>query len=122
MRATAAGIREETYVEASKSIGTPTRSIIWRHVVPNSLPPVIIQVSLLAGFAMLAEASLSFLGLGVQAPETSLGSMLQRGIVHLNRAPSLVIIPGIVISLVVLLFNVVGDGLRDALGKEVRRE
>jgi len=122
VRATAAGIREETYIEASKSIGTPARSIIWRHVVPNSLPPLIVQVSLLAGFAMLAEASLSFLGLGVQAPDTSLGSMLQRGIPHLNRAPTLVIFPGVVISLLVLLFNVVGDGLRDSLGREVRRE
>lgn len=122
VRATAAGIREETFIEASRSIGTPNRSIILRHVLPNVLPPLIVQVSLLAGFAMLAEASLSFLGLGVQAPDTSWGSMLQRGITHLNRAPTLVIFPGIAISLMVLFFNVIGDGLRDSLGKEVRSE
>ena len=117
VRASVLVIREETYIEAARSIGIPGRTVIARHIVPNILPPLIVQVSLAAGFSMLAEASLSFLGLGVQPPDASWGAMLGRAYANMDRAPRLVILPGIAIALVVLSFNLVGDGLRDSLGQ-----
>ncbi|BAN02981.1 ABC transporter permease [Ilumatobacter coccineus] len=114
-------VRQETYIEAARSIGTPRRTIIRRHVLPNVAAPLIVQASLLMGVAMLAEAALSFIALGVQAPEASWGSLLQRGFRLTQSAPWLTIFPGIPIALTVLSLNVLGDGLRDSLGKEVRK-
>lgn len=120
VRGTVRAVTEETFIEASRSIGTPgVRIVIW-HVVPNVLSPLIVQVSLAASFAMLAEAGLSFLGLGVQAPDASWGSMLGRAFGYINLAPWLVIFPGACIALTVLALNVFGDGVRDAIGKEQR--
>ena len=120
VRGTVRAVTEETFIEASRSIGTPgVRIVIW-HVVPNVLSPLIVQVSLAASFAMLAEAGLSFLGLGVQAPDASWGSMLGRAVGYINLAPWLVIFPGACIALTVLALNVFGDGVRDAIGKEQR--
>lgn len=121
MRSTVMAVREETFIEASRSVGCSTPRIIGRHVLPNVLSPLLVQVSLVAGFAMLAEASLSFLGLGVQPPEASWGSILGRAVRFLDRAPHMVIVPGLMIALTVLAFNVFGDGLRDSLGRETRR-
>jgi ABC-type dipeptide/oligopeptide/nickel transport system permease subunit len=121
VRGTVLAIREETFIEASRSIGTPTRTVIVRHVVPNALSPLVVQVSLTAALAMLAEASLSFLGLGVQPPDASWGSMIERGFRYTAAAPWLTVFPGLLIALTVLAFNVLGDGLRDSLGREVRR-
>lgn len=121
VRGSVLSIREETFVEASRSIGTPTGKIVRRHILPNVLSPLIVQLSLGAAFAMLAEATLSFLGLGVSPPQASWGSMLQEGARFLSVAPHLVIAPGIAIALAVLAFNVLGDGLRDSLGREIRR-
>ncbi|MCE3550211.1 ABC transporter permease [Pseudonocardia sp. RS11V-5] len=121
VRGTVLSIREETFVEASRSIGTPTPRVIVRHVLPNALSPLIVQVSLTAAMAMLAEASLSFLGLGVQPPDASWGSMIERGFRYTATAPWLTVFPGLLIALTVLAFNVLGDGLRDSLGREIRR-
>lgn len=115
-------VREETFIEASRSIGTPTPRIIRRHVLPNILSPLVVQVSLALGFSMLAEAALSFLGLGVQPPQSSWGAMLQNAYGSLSKAPFLAIPPGIAIMFTVLAFNLLGDGIRDSLGKEIRRE
>lgn len=114
-------IKEETYIEASRSIGTPTGRIIRQHVLRNVRSPLIVGISLLTGRAMLNEASLSFLGLGAQYPESSWGEMLGRAFPFVDRAPFLIVFPGIAIALVVLAFNMAGDSLRDSLGRETRK-
>jgi ABC-type dipeptide/oligopeptide/nickel transport system permease subunit len=113
--------REETYVEASRSIGTSTWGILRRRILPNSLSPLIVSVSLASGTAMIAEATLSFLGLGVQPPQASWGSMVGRAVRHIDRAPWLIVVPGLAIALTVLALNLVGDGLRDSFGRETVR-
>jgi len=115
-------VREETFIEASRSIGTPTMRIVRTRVLPNVLPPLLVQISLAAGFALLAEASLSFIGLGVELPDSSWGQMLGRAYNNFSRQPWLIVWPGIAIALTVLSYNVMGDGLRDSIGREVRRE
>ncbi|MFV0306707.1 MAG: ABC transporter permease [Desertimonas sp.] len=122
VRASVLEVREETYVEASRSIGTPAIRILWSRILPNVLPPLLVQISLAAGFSLLAEASLSFLGLGVQLPQASWGSMLGNGYRFLSRQAWMIVFPGVLIALNVLAFNVLGDGLRDSIGREVRRE
>lgn len=119
-RAATISVREETFVEAARSVGSSTGRIITGHVVPNILSPLVVQISLSMGFAILFEASISFLGLGVQPPDASWGSMLGRS-TRFPESPHLVVIPGIAILLTVLSFNVIGDGIRDSLGKERRR-
>lgn len=114
-------VREETFVEASRSLGCSGPRILFGHVLPNVVPPIIVQTSLMFGFAVLAEASLSFLGIGVQPPDASWGVLLRRGFVNLYQAPWLILPPGIAIMLVVLAVQTIGDGLRDSLGKELRR-
>lgn len=121
VRGTVLAVREETFIEASRSIGTPMSKIIRRHILPNVMSPLVVQISLAAGFAMLAEASLSFLGLGAQPPDASWGVMLGRGFREISRAPWLVLAPGVAIALTVLAFNVLGDGIRDSIGREIRR-
>jgi peptide/nickel transport system permease protein len=114
-------VREETFIEASHSIGTSTPRILRRHVLPNILSPLIVQISLALGFSMLAEAALSFLGLGVIPPQSSWGSMLQNAYRSLSTDKFQAIPPGVAIMLTVLAFNLIGDGIRDSLGREVRR-
>lgn len=118
MRGSTLAVREETYVEAARSIGFSNRTIVLREVLPNAIPPIIVQVSLFAGAAMLAEASLSFLGIGVQPPTASWGSMLSRAYRFMGQAPWLAIAPGVAISLCVLSFNMLGDGIRDSFGRD----
>lgn len=114
-------VREETFIEASRSIGTPTARILRRHVLPNILSPLVVQISLALGFAMLAEAALSFLGLGVRPPAASWGALLQVAYSNISRNYFQAVPPGVAIMLCVLAFNVLGDGIRDSLGKEIRR-
>lgn len=121
VRASVLAVREETYIEAARTIGTPVRSIIVRHVLPNVLSPMIVQLSLAAGFTLLAEAGLSFLGLGVQPPDASWGSMMGRSFRVLSQEPWLIVWPGAMVVLSVLSFNLLGDGLRDSLGRETRK-
>lgn len=111
--------REELYIEASRSVGVTDRRLLVRHVLPNVVSPLIVQVALCFGYAMLAEAGLSFLGFGVQPPNASWGVMLQDAYSRITSAPWPMIPPGVAIALTVLAFNLAGDGLRDSLGREV---
>ena len=108
-------IKVEDYVESAHAIGLPTRLILTRYILPNSLPPLLVQATLTIATAIIAEAALSFLGLGQQPPSPSWGSMLNTAKNFLNQAPWMAMYPGISIFLVVLGFNLLGDGLRDAL-------
>jgi len=105
--------REFEYVQAARALGAPTVRILWRHVVPNAIPAVVVQSTLGMAAAIIGEAALSFLGLGVQPPTPSWGTMLNGGRAHLLDAPHLTIFPGLAIALLVLGFNFLGDGLRD---------
>jgi peptide/nickel transport system permease protein len=107
--------RELEFVQAARALGAGTSRILLRHVVPTTLPAVMVQATLGMAGAILAEASLSFLGLGVQPPTPSWGTILNGGRVHLLDAPHLTIFPGAAIAALVLGFNFLGDGLRDAL-------
>lgn len=121
VRGATLAVRAETYVTASISIGTPTRRIIARRVLPNILSPLLVQVSLLLAAALLAEAALSLLGLGVVPPTPSWGNILGQGFEQIRSTPLLVVWPGVAIAIATLCFNLVGDGLRDALGREIRK-
>ncbi|GAB3490341.1 ABC transporter permease [Nocardiopsis coralliicola] len=121
VRGGALAVRQETYVEASVSIGTPAPAIILRRVLPNVLSPLLVQVSLLLAAALLAEAALSLLGLGVVPPTPSWGNLLGRGFTEIRTTPELVWFPGLAIAATTLAFNLIGDGLRDAFGRETRK-
>ena len=108
-------VRQELYVDASRCFGAPAWHILWRHVLPNSLPPVIVQVTLLLAAALLAEASLSFLGLGIQPPNPSWGAMLARAYQYMEIAPEQMYAPGLAILVVSLAFNALGESLRIVL-------
>jgi peptide/nickel transport system permease protein len=107
--------RELEFVQAARALGAGTPRILFRHVVPTTMPAVMVQATLGMAGSILAEASLSFLGLGVQPPMPSWGTMLNGGRLHLLDAPHLTIFPGAAIAALVLGFNFLGDGLRDAL-------
>ncbi len=108
------------YVEAARALGNPAWRVAVRHILPNIVPPVMVQGTLAIAGAIIAEASLSFLGLGQQPPAPSWGSMLNSAQRFLEQAPWLAVFPGLAIFLVVLSFNLVGDGLRDALDPRTR--
>ncbi len=118
LRGEVIAVREEAYIESARSLGATSKRLIGRHVVPNVASPIIIQLALALGFALLTEAGLSFLGIGEQPPTPSWGGMLQEGFQFINSAPWAVLFPGIAIMLTVLAFNLVADGLRDSLGRE----
>jgi peptide/nickel transport system permease protein len=108
-------IKVEDFVEAARAVGNPPWRIALRHILPNVLPPLIVQATLAIAAAIIAEASLSFLGLGQQPPAPSWGSMLNTAKNYVDNAPWMAIWPGLSIFLLVLSFNLLGDGLRDAL-------
>lgn len=108
-------VKAEDYIEGARAIGLPDRWIILRYVLPNALSPIVVQATLAIAGAIIAEASLSFLGLGQQPPAPSWGSMLNTAKNFLEQAPWMSISPGVAIFLAVLGFNLLGDGLRDAL-------
>lgn len=108
-------VRSEVYVRAARSLGAGDARILRKHVLPNIVAPLIVQTSLSMAFAILSEAALSFLGLGVQPPQPSWGRMLADGRGFIKQAPWIGIFPGLAILLTVMAFNMVGDGLRDAL-------
>ena len=114
-RGMAMDARASDWVEAARALGNPPWRIGLRHVLPNIVPPLLVQASLAIAEAIIAEAALSFLGLGQQPPAPSWGSMLNSAQRFLTQAPWLAIFPGLAIFIVVLAFNLVGDGLRDAL-------
>ena len=108
-------VKSRLYVDAARTFGSPTWRILGRHIVPNSVQPVIVQSAFLLAVALLAEAGLSFLGLGVQPPQPSWGGMLRQAARFIDRAPYQVYIPGVAIAMTVLAFNLLGDAVRDAL-------
>jgi peptide/nickel transport system permease protein len=108
-------IRQEDYIEAAEAVGNPPRRVVWRHIFPNAVPPLLVQASLAAATAIIAEASLSFLGLGQQPPNPSWGSMLNTARGFMAQAPWMAFWPGLAIFALVLSLNLFGDGLRDAL-------
>lgn len=114
--------RELEFVQAARALGASTPRVLVRHVIPTTLPAVTVQATLGMGGAILAEASLSFLGLGVQPPTPSWGTMLNYGRIHLLDAPHLTIFPGLAIAILVLGFNFLGDGLRDVLDPKMSRQ
>jgi peptide/nickel transport system permease protein len=113
-------VRATEYVTAARCVGARDGRILGHHVLPNIAPPLIVQVSLALSWAILTEAGLSFLGLGIQPPEPSWGSMLSEARSLLELAPWLAIFPGLAIMLCVLGFNLLGDGLRDVLDPRMR--
>jgi len=115
MRGQVLAVREEDYIEAADAIGNPHRRIVLRHIFPNAMPPILVQATLAAATAIIAEASLSFLGLGQQPPNPSWGSMLNTARSFMSQAPWMAVWPGMAIFSVVLALNLFGDGLRDAL-------
>jgi ABC-type dipeptide/oligopeptide/nickel transport system permease subunit len=115
-------LREELFVEGARAAGASHLRIIARHVLPNVVAPVTVQVSIGVAFALLAETSLSFLGVGIKPPEPSWGTDVGRGYRFMRLAPWLVFIPGSVILLTTLAFNMEGDGMRDALDPRQARE
>jgi peptide/nickel transport system permease protein len=108
-------LKEQTYVEASQALGAKPARILYRHILPNALPLLLVAGSLRVGGFILLEAALSFLGLGVQPPTPTWGSMISLNRAYINSAPWMVIFPGLAISITVISFNILGDFLRDKL-------
>lgn len=119
VRSSFLSIKEQEYVTAARCIGTPNKNIIFYHVLPNCIAPIVVNATLGIADAILSEAYISFLGLGIQPPTATWGSMLDGAYRYLEQAPWLWIFPGLLILLTVLAINFVGDGLRDALDPHV---
>jgi peptide/nickel transport system permease protein len=120
VRAVVLQLKQMEFVVATRSIGATPLRLVLRHLIPNLVNPIIVQVSLSAGFAILAEATLSFLGLGAQLPTPDWGQMINTGAAFLTNDPWLAIVPGAAISVTVYSFNLLGDSLRDALDPRLR--
>ena len=113
-------VKENEYIMAAHSMGVSSIGIMFRHILPNCLSPLIVQMTMMMGLAILIEASLSFLGLGIKPPSAAWGSMVYDGYKYLVMRPILSIAPGLAIMLVVFAFNMIGDGLRDTLDPRLR--
>jgi peptide/nickel transport system permease protein len=109
------------YVQAARCLGQSTPYILMRHILPNCLPPLVIQATLRVGTAILTAASLTFLGLGVQPPTPEWGAMISEGRSYITTAPHITIFPGLTIVLAVLGFNLLGDALNDVLNPRLAR-
>lgn len=121
VRGQAMSLREREFVEAARSIGTRDVWILLRHILPNALGPIIVQATFLVPSAIIFEAFLSYLGLGVQPPAPSWGAMASEGFRALQISPHIALAPSIALSLTVLAFNWLGDGLRDAIDPRMKR-
>jgi peptide/nickel transport system permease protein len=119
-RASVLQVKVEDYVEAARAVGNSQLRIALRHILPNVVPPLIVQATLAVAAAIIAEASLSFLGLGQQPPAPSWGSMLNTAKNYIDNAPWMAVWPGLSIFVIVLSFNLLGDGLRDAFDPKSR--
>jgi len=120
MRGQVLAVKAREYVDAARALGAPGWRIAWHHVLPNAATPIVVQASLSVAFAILAEASLSFLGLGIQPPQASWGSMINAGRGYLQQAPWIVFGPGAALFVTVVGLNFVGDAVRDALDPRAR--
>lgn len=121
VRAAVMTVRDKEYVEAGYAMGIPTWKIILKHVIPNCLSPIIVQVTLAIGNTIISASSLSFLGIGVPAPAPEWGALLSAGRSHIRDASYMCIVPGMAIMLTVLALNLLGDGLRDALDPKLKK-
>ncbi|HWP51476.1 MAG TPA: ABC transporter permease [Clostridia bacterium] len=121
VRASVLSVKDQEFVEAARAIGAKNHRIILRHIMPNCLSPIIVQATLRVATAILSTASLSFIGLGIQAPAPEWGAMLASGRAYIRDAPHIVIIPGLLIMITILALNLLGDGLRDALDPKLKR-
>ena len=119
-RASCLNVQGMEYVEAARSINARERRIIFKHVLPNAISPIIVQATMSVATAILTSASLSFIGLGVQPPQAEWGAMLSAGRSYIRSNPHVIIYPGIPIMIVVLSLNLLGDGLRDALDPRLK--
>lgn len=122
VRSSALVVREQTYIEAMHAQGASHTRIIWRHIVPNTLSPLLVQATFVFAEAIISEAALSFLGAGIPAPDPSWGNILQAGKLVIYKAWWMVVFPGIAIILSVLSLNLLGDGLRDFLDPHVKHK
>jgi ABC-type dipeptide/oligopeptide/nickel transport system permease subunit len=113
-------VRENDYILAEQAMGSSNARTMLKHILPNASPPMIVLVTLMLGNLILAEASLSFLGIGIKPPGAAWGSMVADGYQYLLTNPVLSFAPGLAIMLVVFAFNMVGDGLRDAIDPRLR--
>lgn len=120
-RASVMTIQGQEYIESAYAMGLPTWKIIFRHVIPNCLSPIIVQVTLAIGSNIISASSLSFLGVGVPIPEPEWGTMLAEGRMYITSEPWMCIFPGLAIMFTVLALNLMGDGLRDALDPKLKR-
>ena len=119
-RASTLSVSEEPYVEAARSVGASHARIVVQHILPNVSAPITVQFTVSLAYAILVEASLSFLGLGVQPPAASWGAMLATGKPYIELSPWVSVVPGLSIMLTVLGFNLLGDGMRDAMDPRMR--
>ena len=122
VRAETLKLREAEFVEAARSIGVSNFKIMWRHIMPNCIPSMIVLFTLNIPSAILSESSLSFLGLGIEKPMASWGMMVNIGRQYLYNNPELSLVPSIAIMLIVLAFNFLGDGLRDVLDPHLKKQ
>jgi peptide/nickel transport system permease protein len=113
-------VKENDYVLSARSIGTTSLRIMFRHILPNCVSPLIVQMTMMMGLAIITEAALSFLGMGIRPPSAAWGAMVYEGYKYLVTLPVLALAPGLAIMLLVFAFNMVGDGLRDALDPRLR--
>jgi peptide/nickel transport system permease protein len=121
VRAELMALREQDFVRAARALGLSDARVIFRHMIPNAIAPVLVSATIAVASAILTESALSYLGFGVQPPDASWGNILSDGRNFLFDAPWLFVIPGAAILVVVLAFNLVGEGLRDALNPRLRR-
>ena len=121
VRGSILSVKENEYIQAAKAIGNRDRAIIFKHILPNVMSPIIVRATLGVSSAILDTSALGFLGLGVQPPYAEWGSMLGAGREYFYNAPHIILFPGIAITITVLAFNLFGDGLRDVLDPKLRR-
>lgn len=119
MRGQVLSVKQNDYIWAARAVGLPVQYILFRHIMPNAISPIIVQASLGVGFAIITESALSFIGLGAQPPTPTWGSMVQVGFQYLEIAPWFVLAPATMIFIAVLGFNLLGDGLREALDPSI---
>jgi peptide/nickel transport system permease protein len=121
VRSSTLSVRQLEYIDAVKALGASDFRIIFKHILPNVVSPIIVQATLRIATAVLTASGLSFLGLGAQPPEPEWGAMLNDGRTYMKTAPHLMLFPGMMIAIVVLAFNIFGDGLRDALDPKMKK-